>query len=183
MSDQLTTSAPDAGPRRRPDLRTGLVQLVIAVVALAAVGALAGVVWEWVWTAPVGVVADHRWVAEDEAGLRAQFSGTGWYVVVAGVAGLVAGIVVGLVLTRVPLLTLVGVLLGSVLGAWLMMRVGVALGPPDPHTLARTAHDGTHLPAQLSVVRWSPYTSLPVGALVGLAVVFLALARRSHRHG
>jgi hypothetical protein len=157
--------------------RTGILQMVLAVAVLAAVGAAAGVVWEWLWSAPVGVVVDHKWVAEDEAGLRGQFAGTGWFVVVATVAGLVGGTVVALFLDRVPLLTLLGVVVGSVVGTWLMLQVGAALGPPDPRHLALTAADGTHLPAQLEVSRRSPWVALPTGALIAVALVFFGLAK------
>jgi hypothetical protein len=70
------------------------------------------------------------------------------------------------------------VVVGSVLGAWLMLVVGTALGPPDPEALARTAADGTRLPMQLSVSGHSPLVALPVGALLGLMLVFFSLARR-----
>lgn len=168
---------------RHSSLRPGLVQAAIGVVVLAAVGALAGVVWEWLWTAPVGVVVDHRWLAENEAGLRAQFSGTGWFVVIATVAGLLAGGLVALFLDRVPLLTLLAVVVGSVLGTWLMLEVGAALGPPDPAQLATTAEDGTHLPGALEVSRRTPWISMPAGALAALALVFFGLsAGRRHPH-
>jgi hypothetical protein len=168
-------------PGHRASLRPGLVQLVIGVLVLAGAGALAGVVWEWLWTAPVGVVADHRWLAEDEAGLRGQFSGTGWFVVVATVTGLLAGGIVATFLDRVPLLTLLGVVVGSVLGTWLMLRVGAALGPPDPTRLALTAKEGTHLPGDLDVSRRTPWISMPAGALVALVLVFFGFSA-GHRH-
>jgi amino acid transporter len=153
-----------------------VLQLALGVLVMAGAGAVAGVVWEWLWTAPVGVVVDHRWVAQDEAGLRGQFSGTGWFVVVATLAGLVAGLVVALLLDRVPLLTLLAVVLGSAAATWLMLRVGAALGPADPAHLALTAKDGTHLPGQLDVSRRSPWVSLPAGALVALTLVFIGLS-------
>ncbi|HEU5036014.1 MAG TPA: hypothetical protein VFT70_03335 [Nocardioides sp.] len=160
-----------------PDrLRPALVQAGLAVLVLAVVGVLAGVVWEWVWTAPVGVVVDHKWVALDEANLRDQFSGTGWYVVVAAVAGLVGGAVVALFLDRVPLATLLGVVVGSLLGAMLMYRVGLALGPGDPLQAAADAKEGAHVPAQLVVTGHSAWIALPAGALVALALVFLGLS-------
>jgi hypothetical protein len=173
--DPATGERPSARPWRRPAL-----QLLIAVLVVAAVGALGGVVWYWLWTPPVGVVSDHKWVAADEAGLRGRFSATGWYVVVATVAGLVAGAVVALFLDRVPLLTLAGVVLGSVLGTWLMIRVGAALGPPDPVRLAATAKEGRHLPGRLTVTGRSAWISLPAGALVALTLVFLGLSGRRH---
>jgi hypothetical protein len=170
MSDRLSAVVD------RRTLRTGLVQFVVAVLVLAAVGALAGVVWDWLWTAPVGVVVDHRWVAEDEAGLRGQFAGTGWFVVVASVAGVLGGGLVALFLDRVPLMTLVAVAVGSAVATWLMLQVGAALGPTDPAQLALTAKDGTHLPGELSVSRHSPWVSLPAGALVALTLVFIGLS-------
>jgi ABC-type antimicrobial peptide transport system permease subunit len=102
-----------------------------------------------------------------------QFSATGWYVVVGTVAGLVGGAIAALLLYRAPILTLVGVTIGAVLGAYLMYVVGVARGPADHHELARTAAEGTRLPRALSVSGASPWLALPVGALIAVAVVFL----------
>ena len=171
------------GPGHRASLRPGLVQLLVGVLVLAAAGALAGVVWEWLWTAPVGVVVDHRWLAEDEAGLRGQFSGTGWFVVVATVTGLLAGGVVAYFLDRVPLLTLIAVVLGSGLGTWLMLTVGAALGPSDPARIALPAKNGTHLPGELDVSRRTPWISMPAGALVALTLVFFGFSPgRRHHH-
>ena len=158
--------------------RLATLQPVFVVAALAAVGALAGVVWQWAWTPTVGVVVDHRWTAGDAIGLQQEFSGTGWYVVVALVAGLVGGIAVALLADRVPLLTLAAVVVGSALAAWLMIVVGTALGPPDPDVAARTAGDGTRIPMQLGVTGHSAWFALPSGALIGLLLVFIGLSPR-----
>jgi hypothetical protein len=155
-----------------------VLQLGFVVTALAAVGALAGVVWQWLWTPTIGVVVDHRWSAGDALGLQHEFSGTGWYVVVALVAGLIAGVGVALLVDRVPLLTLAAVVVGSALAAWVMLLVGSALGPPDPDIAARTADDGTRLPMELGVTGWSPWIALPSGALMGLLLVFIGLSPR-----
>lgn len=167
---------PDGLTPGRDSLRPALVQLALAVAVLAAVGVVAGAVWQWVWTPPTGVVLDHRWVADSEASLRGTFSATGWYVVVGSVAGLVGGALVALFLDRVPLVTLLGVVLGSALGAWLMFVVGVALGPADPQGLAGAADEGTRLPAALAVSGASPFIALPAGALIALTLVFLGLS-------
>lgn len=190
MSDQLTAPA---GPGERPDVRSAVLQFVLAVALLAAVGAVAGVVWNWVWTPAVGVVVDHAWVAEDEAGLRGQFSSTGWFVVVATAAGLLGGALVALLLDRVPLLTLAAVVVGSAVATVVMVQVGAALGPADPAQLAQTAKDGTHLPAQLVVTRavagdlptglgfagHSPWIALPGAALIGFTLVVFGFSARS----
>jgi hypothetical protein len=159
-------------------VRQGLVQLALAVLVLAVAGVLAGVVWEWLWTAPDGTVVDGAWVAQDEASLRGVFSATGWYVVVASVAGLLGGAVVGLFLDRFPLVALLGVVLGSLLGAFLMFRVGVALGPDDPVEAARRAADGAVVPGVLDVSGGTPFIALPTGALIALALVFIGLMAR-----
>jgi hypothetical protein len=59
-----------------------------------------------------------------------------------------------------------------------MLRIGLALGPPDPHTVALDSPDGTHLAGQLEVSEWSPWIAMPASALVGLAVVFIGLSPR-----
>ncbi|MFC4787347.1 hypothetical protein ACT8ZV_22915 [Nocardioides sp. MAHUQ-72] len=182
MSDQLT--APPARSSRADRARSTwsflapyAVQAVLVMAILAAVGALAGVVWEWWWSPPVGVVVHHHWLQDEEA-LRGSFDATGTYVVVAAVAGLLAGAVVALLLDRSELVTLVAVLAGSLLGGWLMYRVGVALGPADPRPLAETAADGTRLPARLVVSGLSPRRVFPGAALLGVLVVFLGFSRR-----
>ena len=184
MPEQLTDeSAARSGRRVVP----AIVQAAIVVGVFAVAGALAGVVWEWLWTPSVGVVVDHQWLL-GLAGLRAEFSATGTYVVVASVAGLLTGALCALFLDRAELVTLVAVLVGAVLAGWLMVQVGHALGPPDPRKLAETASNRTRLPSDLRIVGkiWppksirdpSPYVAFPAGATLGLAVVLLGLSKR-----
>ncbi len=184
MSDRMNTpfecslrSASNRDPDNRPD-RKAVVQAAIIEGIFCCVGVLAGVVWQWLWTPAMGSVLDHKWAPADAIALSEQFSSTGWYVVVGTVAGLVTGALVALFLDRSPLLTLAAVVVGSALAAWLMYVVGTALGPADPTTLAKTAADGTMIPEQLKVSGKSPYIALPVGALIGVALVFLGMSVR-----
>lgn len=177
MSEQLTTPPPST---RAGEWRPVLRQAVLALVLLAVVGAVAGLVWEWLWTPPTGIVVDHRWL-QDERGLRGDFSGTGTYVAVAAVAGLLAGAAVALLFDRSELVTLAVVVVGSLLAGWLMYRVGLAVGPPDPHPLAAAAKNESHLPGQLIVSGRSPFVAFPSGALVGLVAVFFGLSGRRGR--
>jgi uncharacterized membrane protein YeaQ/YmgE (transglycosylase-associated protein family) len=172
MSEQLTGE-----PATRSARVPAIAQAAIVVIVFAVVGALAGVVWEWLWTPPVGVVVDHQWLL-GLAGLRAEFSATGLYVVVASVAGLLTGALCALFLDRAELVTLVAVLVGAVLAGWVMVQVGHALGPPDPRQLARTASNRTRLPSDLTIAGNSPYVAFPAGASLGLAVVMLGLSKR-----
>ena len=171
-----------AHPRRRPPWVVVAVQMAATIGAFAAAGALSGWIWYSVWTPPRGVVIDQTWYLDPvEAGLRAEFPGTGWYVVVALPAGLLVGAVCAYLLDRSELATLVAVAAGSALAAWVMLQVGLHLSPPDPHTLAKTAENGTELPGDLHVSRLPPKLSYPVGALLGLALVYLLTSRRGSR--
>jgi len=169
---------PDRLSARHSTTRPAWVDVALVVGLFVIAGVVGALVWEWLWTAPVGVVVDHEWIAADEAGLQGQFDGTGWYVVVASAVGLVAGLLAALLLDRAPLLTLTAVLVGSMLATFLMLRIGAALGPADPLVLARDAADGSRLPGELTVSERSPWVALPAGALVGLALVFIGLTPR-----
>jgi len=180
MSDRLTEHEASASPRARPwraELVPVLRQVVVSVLVLVVVGALAGLVWFWLWTPPTGVVVDHEWV-QDERGLRGNFSATGSYVAVAAISGLLVAILLGVVFDRREIVTLVVVLLGSVLAGWVMYRVGLALSPADPRGLADSAKDGTRLPGQLAISGKSPFRAFPGGAMLGLVIVYFGLARR-----
>jgi hypothetical protein len=166
MPDRLTATS------RGQVLRT----VVVSVVLLVLAGAVAGVVWVWLWTPPSGVVVDHRWV-QDETGLRGDFSATGSYVAVAAVTGLLVAVLLALLFDRAEIATLLAVLAGSVLAGWVMYRVGLALSPADPRTLAESAQDGTRLPGRPAVDGTSPFQAFPGGAMLGLVIVYLGLSR------
>ena len=195
MSDELIAPADEGtGVRWRrflPSGRTGLDFLVV-VVALAAAGAFCGLVWESLWHPPQGVAFEKAWYLQPE-GLPLDFSATGLYVLVAVAAGLLVSIAVALVIERDELVTLVAVLLGSGLAAWLMYAVGHRLGPPDPRVLAMAAADYDPLPSDLRIdahgptmsigalhltLPTSPFLAFPLGAVMGLALVYFVFGRR-----
>ena len=167
---------PEGSPR--PQWVAASVQALVIVVAFAVVGVVCGWIWYHLWDAPSGVVSDHQWFT-NEAGLRTDFQGVAWYVTVALVAGLVLGVLAGWVFRRSELVTLAAVVVGSVLAAYLMLRVGVHLSPADPHELAKTAQDGDKLKGALHVDPWPPRGAFPFGALLGLAFVYLFTSERS----
>lgn len=164
-------------PAQSSTRRTATWQALLTVVLFAALGAVCGLVWEAVWEPPVGVVRDGRW-APTLAGYEADADGTVLYVLVGAPAGLALAALVAWLLDRVPLVTLAAVFVGSVLAAWLMLVVGLEAGPPDPSTLAGEAADGTELPGRLEVHGAAPYAALPLGALTGLAMVYVFLPSR-----
>ncbi|MCY7395102.1 MAG: hypothetical protein LH468_02940 [Nocardioides sp.] len=167
-------------PTRRglPTVLVVVLQALVTVTVFAAVGAGAGLLWFRLWTPPSGVVQSGQWFIPDEAGLRAEFSGTGLYVVLALVAGLLVGAVVAVLLDRSELVTLACVVGGAVLAGWVMYRVGIQDSPPDPRALAPPAADGTVLPGDLTLARSTPFVAFPTGALLGYAVLLLVVPKR-----
>lgn len=164
MSDGLTQ------PRRSLWVVVPLQALAI-LVAFTAAGVGAGRLWYHLWDAPSGVVSGGQWYT-NEAGLRDDFQGVALYVAIAGGLGLVLGLLCAWLLDRSELVTLVAVLAGSVLAAYVMYRVGTHLSPADPHVLARTAQDGDKLKGALQVTSWPPRGACTFGALIGLACVY-----------
>ncbi len=197
MSDRMTEPAPVTTPespgRRRwvaPAVQGGII-----LALFAAAGLFGGWVWWKLWSpAPDGAVFEKQWYPQATEGLMAEFAGTGWYVVVAIVAGLLLGLVAGLVLDRDEIVTLVAVVVGSALAAWLMLRIGLHFSPPDPQSIAKTAKDGTELPGWLELagavnlpghaldddVR-SPMLAFPIGALAGLAIALFGISKQQRR--
>jgi hypothetical protein len=168
-SPELLDARPAAAPR--PARVVVLAQALATVAIFAAAGAAAGWLWFKIWDVPSGVVSGGAWYT-NEAGLRADFQGVAWYVTIALVAGLVLGMLTAWLFDRSELVTLAAVVVGSVLAAYLMLRVGTHLSPPDPHELAKTAKDGDKLKGALLVTSWPPKGAFTFGALIGLAVVY-----------
>lgn len=165
------------------------VQALAFVAAFAASGALAGVIWERLWTAPAGVAFEGKWFLEP-VGPDYAFSGTGWYVVVAVVAGAVTAFVLAWVWPRHELASFLAIAIGSMLAAWVMFEVGHALGPQDPQVLAAGKADLTAIPGDLRLagVEGQPrlfrfdssaMVAFPVGAMIASIYVYLVASGRA----
>lgn len=182
MTGELSTGLPAGAPptgaapwHRRPRLRGALVEALVAVAVFAAVGAAAGWLWFRVWDPPQGTVADGAWGYDDFRQVGAVFSATGLYVILGLTGGLLLGVLTALVCRRSELATLAAVAVGSALAAFLCYRVGLHLSPADPRTLAPGLPDGTRLPENLTMPGRSPFVAWPLGALVGVAIVYFTL--------
>jgi hypothetical protein len=187
MPDGLTASQPPptheptaSRPGREPRSPwvVAALQALVIVVLFGAAGAGCGWLWYHLWDAPSGVVGDHQWFT-NEAGLRDDFQGVAWYITIAAGAGLVLGIATAWLLDRAELVTLAAVVAGSVLAAYVMLRVGTHFSPGDPHELAKTAADGTKLKGELRIDSWPPRGAFTFGAVIGVAFVYLVSSRRT----
>jgi hypothetical protein len=168
MSDRLTAARVSRG---------SLLWAGAIVVVLVAAGVVGGLVWRALVDIPSGVVVGHQWYPDPwDPGQQASFAATGWYVVVAAVAGLVIGLLAAWFSRAPEVLTLVAVVVGSLVAAWLMLVVGLHGAPPDPQTAAAHAADGTRLSGTISRPGAAAFITLPLAAIAPLAVVFLLVA-------
>jgi len=147
--------------------------VVLTLLSYVVLGAVAGAVWEWVWTPPDQVVRDHQVFYTSYESLRRVFTGTGLYVLVGAVAAALIAAVVCLLARGRELVTLAVVVTGSCAAAAAMRLVGGLLGPPDPLSVAKPPKDGV-LPGRLVVNGFTPYLVWPMVSLFVLAVVFFA---------
>lgn len=191
MSDELITSpavpgepdGPEAAERRhRGALLLSLRQAAVILVAFAVAGVICGFIWEAAWKPETGEVVKHVWYPFSwDRAMPTDFAGTGWYVVVSVVAGLILGALLSWLQDRAELVTLAAVVVGGLLAAYLMRVVGLHRGPGDPQKIAKTAADGTKLPTELRVASWWLLAVLPGAALTSLSVVFLTVTKRGSR--
>lgn len=133
--------------------------------------------WEWLWTPPSGIAVQGQWFLDDN-GLPEAFTGTALYVLVSLVLGLLAGVAVGALARRREAVVLLAAVIGSVLAAWLMLRVGHAVGPPDPVSVAKEVADHTAVVGDLRVTGTSPYLAWPMAVVVGMLMGLLLFDRR-----
>ena len=172
-----------SGEDASQELRRSVLLAIAVVLTYVLVGALAGVVWEWLWSPPTQVVQQHQLYYTDYASLRRVFTGTGLYALVSAVASALVALAAGFLTRRRELLTLAAVVVGSLAAAYTMHAVGVALGPSDPAKLAAVAADGTRVSGQLEVNGKSPYLVWPMVSLFVLSLVFFAAPGVRSSHG
>jgi hypothetical protein len=151
-----------SGLRERPLVRDAAFVLAWFVV-LAVVAAV--VWWQVTPLAEYTRTADNAQM--DEQQLGRQVAADGWYVVIAAVGGLLSGVLLLSLRRRDPVATVVLVVLGSLLGGWLMLRIGLWLGPADPKSVLPHVPVGTKVPLQLEPKAIGVLYVWPIMALVG----------------
>ena len=165
------------GPARRthPLVRDAVVVLGWFLAA-AVVGAL--VWWQVSPLAEYTKTATGGRMAEDELGR--QVSADGWYFVIAAALGLVSGVALTVQRRRDPLATVVLVAVGALVAAWVMLRVGLVLGPGDPEKALVHASAGDTVPMQLRTHATGLPFVWPIAALLGAVGVLWGVDE--HRH-
>lgn len=147
--------------------------------AVWVVGTLAvlGVVGALVWDALVDLPSYQRTAQGavlDQVQLAGLIGIDGWFVAVGGVAGLVAGGALMYFRPGDPLLTVVWLAAGGALAAWLMVEVGLLVGPADPGSVLSSLKPGEHAAVQLHPHATGVEFIWPIAALLGGLLVLLS---------
>jgi hypothetical protein len=116
-----------------------------------------------------------------EVQLGRQVSADGWYFVVAAVGGLLSGVVLLSWRHRDPVVMVVLVTVGALLAGWLVLRIGLWLGPADPRDVLPHVAEGAKVPLQLRVHASGLLLVWPITALLGaIGVIWGTDAGRSN---
>jgi hypothetical protein len=169
-----------AGVSAPVDQRRGaLADVVIVLVTFAVLGVVGALVWNAVVSPPTFVRTTNGGEM-DQVQLSRIVTIDGWFFTVGAVAGLVAGIVLMLLRPRRPILLVVLLTLGGALASWLMVHVGLAVGPPDPGPALAHAAVGTRAPVQLRPHASGVEFAWPGAALLGALLVLLLVSPRTN---
>jgi hypothetical protein len=157
-------------------LRSVLVDALVVTVWFTVAGILGAVAWWQLSDLPQVTKSGNAATLSPEE-LTTQVSADGWYFVIAAVGGLLSGVVLLAWRRRDPLLMVVLVVLGAGLAAWLMLRIGLALGPEKELAALKNARDGTQVSEQLKLRATGVVWIWPLAASFG-ALVYLWVLRK-----
>jgi hypothetical protein len=180
MSDVTPGAAPQPTGPPLSLLRHPLARDVGVVLGWFVVAGLLGALLWWQVTplAEYTRTATNAEMGEDQLGR--QVSADGWFFVIGGVGGLLSGVALSLLRRRDPVATVVLVTLGGLLATWLMLRVGLWLGPANPKDVLTDVPVGHKVPLQLRTSADGVLFTWPLGALLG-AIAVLWSSDERHR--
>jgi hypothetical protein len=168
-----TEEAPDTGPRLTPErLRAFFVDLALVLAVFAVLGTVGAVLWHQLVDLPHFTATDQGG-SMDQVQLTRVIGIDGWFAVIALVLGIGAGVALLLLRPAEPVEMVVLVVLGGAFASWLMLKVGLHLGPGDPGEALRHAAAGTRVPVQLRPQAKGVELGWPIGAALGALAVLL----------
>ncbi len=143
--------------------------VVIVLVAFLVAAVVTGLLWPQL-VDPVVVERADLGLLTDEVALGDRFDVVGWYSLLAGGFGLLLGVVL-LRLGSHEVVTVLAVLAGACLAAWLSAQIGSWAGPDDPNDVLAGAEVGATAPDRVVLATDVAYLVWPISALVGAVVV------------
>jgi hypothetical protein len=164
---------PEAGQAPGRGSPSALVAGAVDALIVAVWFGVAGVAGAWVWSRVVTlpkVQKSGNAATLSPVELVKQVGIDGWFLVIALVAGLLSGVILLAWRRRDPLLMVVLVVLGGGLASWLMVHVGLSLGPEKEITALRGLPDGGEVSMQLKLhadgIAWIWSIAAALGSLI-----------------
>ena len=149
---------------------------LVVVTWFAVAGLVGALVWWQVATLPeVTKTGDAATRGPEE--LVKQVSMDGWFFVIAAVGGLVSGVFLLIWRWRDPFLMVILVALGGVLASWVMLRVGMILGPADEIASLSRMKEGATVPMQLRLHALGLSWAWSIFAVLG-SIVYVWVLRK-----
>ena len=153
----------------RPRWQQLLGDVAVVTIAFLLAGLVAGALWPQL-VDPVTVTRNDFGILTDEVALAERFDNDGWF----SLLGLGFGLSLGLALTMWrrgdEVVTLLAVVAGAFLAAWVAARLGAWLGPEDPQRVLADAELGDTAPGVVELQADAAYLVWPIAALVGALV-------------
>lgn len=151
---------------------------VVVVLAWFLLGAVAvGALWPQL-VDPVVVEVTEAGVVTGEVALGDRFDTVGWYVLLAVATGILLGAVLVARRRAQEVVTVVAVLVGACVAAWLSARVGTWLGPEDARQALRGAEVGTTAEEPIVLPTDAAYLAWPIAAMMGAVAVLWSRSGR-----
>ena len=163
------------------DGRRVVKDVVLVLVAFLVAAVVAGALWPQL-VDPVIVERAEQGILTGEVALGDRFDNVGWYALLAGAFGLLLGVVLVARMRGHEVITLLAVLVGACLAAWVSAQVGTWLGPDDPNQVLEDAKVGATAEDRVVLTADVAYLVWPISAMVGSVVVLWSQSgRRSSR--
>lgn len=160
----------------RPALVAGALEALVVAVWFAVLGVGGAFLWRQLTTLPkVTRTGDGASLAPVE--LLKQVNIDGWFFLIAAVGGLFSGVLLLAWRRRDPVLMVVLVVLGAGLASWLMVDLGLALGPPSELAALRALPEGSEVPMRLKLHAPGVTFVWPIGAALGCLIQLWLLAK------
>jgi hypothetical protein len=144
--------------------------VAVALVAFLVAGVLVGVLWPQL-VDPVVVERAELGMLTDEVALGDRFDAVGWYSLLGGGFALLLGIALLARRQINEVVTVLAVLAGACLAAWLSAQLGTALGPEDPDKVLAGAEIGATAEERVVLTADVAYLVWPISAMIGAVVV------------
>ena len=169
-------NTPDTSAARTPLPRSAVNDALITLVWFFVAGLVGALLW-WAITPLPEVTKTAEGAVYDNETLTSQVAIDGWFFVIAAVGGLVSGVVLLSWRSRHPVRMVLLVVVGAGLASWLMIRVGLILGPGEETAALSGKPNGSKAPMQLDLHATGVAWLWPMGAALGALVQLWVLRK------